>query len=186
MHNGIRSTALMLTVGLACAACTADAPMTSAELWSSVGASTAFSDEPETLDEVVATATLIVKARIARVYAGPDTVHHPPEGEVRQPSLLLDLEPTEVLEGTAPEQITVHLTMIAGDVRATDDPPADEHLWLLEPSGVENYFMTSSFSGVIAELNGELTTPRDPASSVLEPGWDDLDDATEAIVELTN
>lgn len=184
MRTFFRIAALSLSGLIACSACSSDDPMTSAELWSGVGASTAFSDEPETLGEIVDQAAFVVKAKVSRIYKGPDTVYTQPEGEIRQPSLLLDLVITDVLEGAPPDNVTVHFTMITGDLRATEHPPQDEYLWFLEPSGEADYFMTTSFSGVVVDLDGEITTPRDPGSAVLDATWESLEDVQNAVEEL--
>ncbi len=162
-----------------------DEPLSSADLWSGIGVTTAFADEPESLEQVVRDASFVVKARISKIRKGPDTVHDTSDGRVSQPSLLVDLDVSEVLDGTAPEKITVHFALITGEISATENPPADEYIWFLEPSGVEDYYMTTSFAGVVAEIDGEVTTPRDPGSSVLDPSWENLEDVEGALDSLS-
>ena len=161
-------------------------PLTADSLWSAVRDSSAMEVEPaRSLDDLVDESTLIVRARIDRITAGPDLVVTPEGEEARLPSLLLHLDVVETEAGTAPANLTVHVQDYGEELRPTDVPPQDEYVWFLKPSGIEDFYMTSKFAGVIGELDGEITTVSDASDGVVEKDWDALDDVAADVAELS-
>lgn len=168
------------------AACSQE-PLTAHDLWSEVRESSAMEVEPaRSLDDLVDESTLIVRARIDRITSGPDLVLAPEGEEVRLPSLIFHLDVVESQAGTAPTTLKVHIQDYGEELRPTDMPPQDEYVWFLKPSGIEDFYMTSKFAGVIGELDGEITTVSDSSDGVVENDWDALDDVEADIAEISS
>lgn len=154
-------------------------------LWEGVRGRSAMEADPATsLDDLVEESTLVVRARITRITRGPDLVMTPPEGEVREPSLIFHLDVNETEVGTAPSSLKVHVQSYGDDLAPTDAPPQDEYLWFLKPAGIEDFYMTSKFAGVIGDLDGDITTVSEESTGVVSDSWDSLDDVVAEVDRL--
>jgi len=176
---------IVLVVASLLAACSSAAPTAAGDLWQVLSLErTEEADPPQDDAELVRRSSVVVTGTVLRVEPGPETVRTFPEGTSVEHSAIVVVKVGEVLKGTWEEStVPVHMFSAGPVEEGSVTLPVEDGVWFLEPSGIEDYYMTVASAGLWMEDGGAVSTVRDPVQTevVVPEGVDSIEDAARAI-----
>jgi hypothetical protein len=131
--------------------------------WDAYGSPALEVDPPQSLDDLVDKAEVIVVGPIEEVAAGPERIDRLPEGDIVNESTVLTVRVDRTLKGQAGETIRVWMSGPAQGPTATKILGTESTTWFLEPSDVEGLDIMVSQLGVVGPNDqGRVVTLRSP------------------------